>query len=97
MMNIQQLLHLVDASGEHPELARERLNQVFFALAHLLATRHPLARGGFAHVPWLPQQATRYPGQPSMALQTMIDGVRAALECAIGTHSDLSVSGGTTH
>ncbi|NII73719.1 DNA-binding transcriptional ArsR family regulator [Dyella sp. SG562] len=33
MMNIQQLLHLVDASGEHPELARERLDQVFFALS----------------------------------------------------------------
>ncbi|MBT2116912.1 winged helix-turn-helix domain-containing protein [Dyella sp. LX-66] len=33
MMNIQQLLHLVDASGEHPELAQERLNQVFFALS----------------------------------------------------------------
>ncbi|WP_395681675.1 pyroglutamyl-peptidase I [Dokdonella sp.] len=72
-------------------------NQVFFALAHLLATRHPLARGGFAHVPWLPQQAAMHAGQPSMALQTMIDGVRAALECAIGTHNDLSVSGGTTH
>ena len=33
MMNIQQLLHLVDASGESPELARQRLDQVFFALS----------------------------------------------------------------
>jgi len=32
-MNIQQLLHLVDASGESPELARQRLDQVFFALS----------------------------------------------------------------
>jgi len=72
-------------------------NQVFFALAHLLATRHPQARGGFVHVPWLPQQATRYPGQPSMALQTMIEGVRAALECAITTHDDLQIPGGATH
>jgi len=72
-------------------------NQVFFALAHLLATRHPQARGGFVHVPWLPQQATRYPGQPSMALQTMIEGVRAALECALTTRDDLQVPGGATH
>jgi pyroglutamyl-peptidase len=72
-------------------------NQVFFALAHLLATRHPHARGGFVHVPWLPQQAAMHPGQPSMALQTMIDGVRATLECAIATHEDLHVSGGATH
>jgi pyroglutamyl-peptidase len=72
-------------------------NQVFFALAHLLATRHPHARGGFVHVPWLPQQAAMHPGQPSMALQTMIGGVRATLECAIATHEDLHVSGGATH
>jgi pyroglutamyl-peptidase len=72
-------------------------NQVFFALAHLLATRHPLARGGFAHVPWLPQQAALHPGQPSMALQTMIDGIRAALECALATRDDLHVTGGATH
>ena len=72
-------------------------NQVFFALAHLLATRHPHARGGFVHVPWLPQQAAMHPGQPSMALQTMIDGVRATLECAIATHEDLHVFGGATH
>lgn len=32
MMNIQQLLHLVNDSGQ-PELAQERLNQVFFALS----------------------------------------------------------------
>jgi pyroglutamyl-peptidase len=72
-------------------------NQVFFALAHLLATRHPRIRGGFMHVPWLPQQAAMHPGQPSMALQTMMEGVRAALACAIATREDLQVGGGTTH
>jgi pyroglutamyl-peptidase len=72
-------------------------NQVFFALAHLLASRHPYARGGFMHVPWLPQQAAMHPGQPSMSLQTMIDGVRVVLECAITTHDDLQISGGATH
>jgi len=72
-------------------------NQVFFALAHLIATRHPDVRGGFMHVPWLPQQAARHPGQPSMALETMIAGVRAALECALVTKQDLRVTGGATH
>ncbi|HEY0229817.1 MAG TPA: pyroglutamyl-peptidase I [Dokdonella sp.] len=72
-------------------------NQVFFVLAHLIATRHPNLRGGFMHVPWLPQQAARYPGQPSMALETMIAGVRLALECAVDTTDDLAVAGGATH
>ena len=72
-------------------------NQVFFAIAHLLAARLPQARGGFVHVPWLPQQAAQQPGQPSMALETMIEGVRATIECALGVREDLATSGGTTH
>lgn len=69
-------------------------NQVFFALAHLLATHYSKTRGGFVHVPWLPEQAAQRGGQPSMALATMIEGVRAALECAIATPRDLHVAGG---
>lgn len=71
-------------------------NQVFFALAHLCATRWPATRAGFVHVPWLPEQAARHPGQPSMALETMIAGVRAVLECTIATAADLRIAGGTT-
>lgn len=72
-------------------------NQVFYALSHLLATRHPHARGGFVHVPWLPAQAAHHHNAPSMALETMIAGVRAAIECALTTREDLRVSAGATH
>jgi pyroglutamyl-peptidase len=72
-------------------------NQVFFGLADLLATRHRGCRGGFMHVPWLPQQAARHPGQPSMALETMLTGVRAALDCALATVADDHRPGGATH
>lgn len=72
-------------------------NQVFFVLAHLLATRHPAARGGFVHVPWLPVQTAGRPGQPSMALETMVEGIAAAIACAATTREDLRVAGGATH
>ncbi len=72
-------------------------NQVFYALAHLAATRQPALRTGFVHVPWLPEQAVGHAGEPSMALATMVAGVRAALECALDTRTDLAVPGGTTH
>jgi len=72
-------------------------NQVFFALVHALSTRLPTARGGFVHLPWLPEQAAARPGQPSMALPIMIAGVRAAIECALATPDDLRVAGGATH
>jgi hypothetical protein len=32
-----------------------------------------------------------------MALETMIEGLRAALECAIATRRDLRFAGGDTH
>ncbi len=70
-------------------------NAVFFGLAHRLATHAPRVRGGFVHVPWLPEQAARHPGQPSMAQAIMIDGIRAALACAIAVRDDLCESGGT--
>ena len=72
-------------------------NQAFFALAHLVATRYRSTRAGFMHVPWLPEQAARQHGQPSMALETMIEGVRAAIECAIATRHDLRIAGGSMH
>jgi pyroglutamyl-peptidase len=72
-------------------------NQVFFGLAHLVATRHPRTRCGFMHVPWLPQQAALRRGEPSMALSMMVDGVQAALACAIATRLDPAVGEGDTH
>lgn len=72
-------------------------NQVFYWLAHLLASEHPQARGGFIHVPWLPEQAERHAGEQGMPLGLMVDGVRAAIECALRTQTDLNVAGGTTH
>ena len=67
-------------------------NEVFFGLQDLLAGRH--LRSGFMHVPCLPEQAARAPA-PSMALTTMIDGVRLALELAMQTQTDLHTAGGT--
>lgn len=72
-------------------------NQVFYWLAHLLASEHPHARGGFIHVPWLPEQAARHPGEAGMPLGTMIHGVRTAIECALRTSVDLALSGGALH
>lgn len=72
-------------------------NQVFYWVCHLLSNDYPGTRGGFIHVPWLPEQALRHPGQPSLPLETMIAGVHAAIECSLRTGQDLHVAGGTTH
>ena len=72
-------------------------NQVFYAIAHLVATRHAGMRGGFVHVPFLPEQAQRHAGAPSMELQTMIDATRICLGVALTTRDDLHFAAGTTH
>ncbi len=63
-------------------------NHVFYGLMHALARRKGL-RGGFVHVPWLPDQ-----GEPSMPLAQMVQGVRLALHCALTTAQDVSLGGG---
>jgi pyroglutamyl-peptidase len=69
-------------------------NHVFFGLMHALATQPPLqhARGGFVHVPYLPEQ-----GVPSMALDEMVRGLRLALRCALLTHGDAAIGAGAAH
>ncbi|MGO4580556.1 pyroglutamyl-peptidase I [Cupriavidus sp. 2TAF22] len=74
-------------------------NHVFYGLMHLLATQGVPAgvRGGFIHIPYLPEQAARHPGQPSLALATMIDGIRRAVATALATTTDICEQGGQTH
>lgn len=71
-------------------------NHVMYGLLHKLQGQTGV-KGGFIHIPYLPEQAAAHPGEASMALET----IRAALETAIAvslTHDDdLSVTGGATH
>ncbi|MDT8998741.1 pyroglutamyl-peptidase I [Paucibacter sp. APW11] len=67
-------------------------NHVFYGLQHALRDRP--VRSGFMHIPYLPEQAALHPGQPCMPLQTMVDGVKLALEVAWRTEVDLRQSGG---
>ncbi len=69
-------------------------NHVFYGLMHALRRRRGV-RGGFMHVPLLPQQAGA--GQPSLDLATMVRGVRLALLTALTTAADLPVAAGAEH
>lgn len=69
-------------------------NAVFFALMHHLATQLPGVRGGFIHIPYLPEQACRHPGAPSMSLATLAKGLGIAIGTALETAEDLALAGG---
>ena len=69
-------------------------NHVFYGLMHALATKRTLrhTRGGFVHVPFLPEQGT-----PNMVLEEMVRGLRLAVRCALLTREDQLLGAGTTH
>jgi pyroglutamyl-peptidase len=66
-------------------------NHVFYGLMHTLRRRR--VRGGFMHLPLLPEQAARR-GGPSLSLEDQIAGVALALEVALTTRVDSAESGG---
>jgi pyroglutamyl-peptidase len=69
-------------------------NAVFYRLMHHLAPHLPNTRGGFIHVPLLPQQAVRLAEAPSMSLETLAKGIGIALGTALETQTDLALPGG---
>jgi len=71
-------------------------NHVFYGLMHALR-HYPGARGGFLHIPYLPEQAARNPGAPSMALDAVVEALGILIRCALETPVDVSLSGGALH
>ena len=67
-------------------------NHVFYGLMHALRRRG--GRGGFIHVPWLPEQAKR--GQPSLPLPTMVEAVALAAGVAATVRRDVRLADGKT-
>ncbi|HYW58305.1 MAG TPA: pyroglutamyl-peptidase I [Polaromonas sp.] len=66
-------------------------NHVFYGLMHMLAKQRGFkqTRGGFIHVPYLPDQ-----GQPSLPLDSMVQGLRIAVMTALKTGKDIASGAG---
>lgn len=69
-------------------------NHVFYGLMHELATRRGFrrARGGFIHVPWLPEQ-----GAPNMPTEELGRGLRLAIAAALAAPRDIAKGAGAIH
>ena len=71
-------------------------NHVMYGLLHKLRDA-PAVKGGFIHIPYLPQQAALHPGAPSMATETVRRALEIAIATALQVESDIAVTGGATH
>ncbi|MCA0325037.1 MAG: pyroglutamyl-peptidase I [Proteobacteria bacterium] len=69
-------------------------NHVFYGLMHRLASVRALSRtrGGFIHVPLLPEQ-----GAPSLPLEQMVEGMRVGIQTALEVKQDVRVGAGAVH
>ena len=70
-------------------------NHVFYGLMHYLQQEGNVRRGGFIHIPYLPVQAAKLTGQPSMALEVLVRGLHRAVEVVLTTQEDERYAGGT--
>lgn len=89
---VRAMYEAVRAAGIPAELSLSAgaylCNQVLYVLLHYLAQNRIKIPAGFIHLPALPEQvATRDALIPSMSLETMVKGVRAAIG-AIKTNWD---------
>lgn len=70
-------------------------NHLFYSLAHLIATQRPALRGGFIHIPLLPEQAARNATKyGSMSLGTIVAGLEIAIAAAVANVRDIKASDG---
>ncbi|MNT06012.1 Pyrrolidone-carboxylate peptidase [compost metagenome] len=72
-------------------------NTIFYGLSHYIATERPSLRGGFVHVPYLPEMAVRHPGQPSLALDVLVRGVKIIVATSLAVTQDVKLGGGALH
>jgi pyroglutamyl-peptidase len=70
-------------------------NHVFYGLMHALRNRR--IRGGFVHIPYSPEQAERHPGAPSLPVETVVRGLRIALQVALEIEVDRKLVAGAEH
>jgi pyroglutamyl-peptidase len=92
---IKSILQALQQDGVAAEVSQTAgtfvCNHVFYGLMHALATQRGFkkSRGGFIHVPFLPEQ-----GAPSMPLAEITRGLRIAVRCALETKHDALISAG---
>jgi len=72
-------------------------NHILYQLGYLHASQFPNIKFGFIHVPFTPEQVTDKAEKPSMSIETITKGLKAALEAVIESDEDIKVALGETH
>ena len=72
-------------------------NHLMYGLLYHIQRSFPGVRGGFIHVPFLPQQVEQKPGTPSLPLDDMVQAILIAIETCVNTQQDVHTAEGAEH
>jgi pyroglutamyl-peptidase len=90
-------LQIAGIQGEISQTAGTYVcNHVFYGLMNALASRSGV-RGGFVHVPYLPEQVTPEGAAPSMPLELTAEGIAVVVRTALNTPVDTKLPAGAIH
>ena len=98
-MPVKRMVEAIKAAGVPARLSNTAgtfvCNHILYQLGYIQATRFSNIRFGFIHVPYVPEQVTDKPNQPSMSLETMVKGLTAAIR--VIDQQDEKIALGETH
>ncbi len=72
-------------------------NHLMYGLLYHIQRSFPGVRGGFIHVPFLPQQVEQKPGTPSLPLDDMVQAILIAIETCVNTQQDVHTAEGAEY
>lgn len=69
-------------------------NHILYALMDIIAARKAAMRGGFLHIPYVPEQASRVGSVPSMAVDDIVRGIEIIVAVSAGRMEDIHTAEG---
>lgn len=72
-------------------------NHLMYGILYHIAKDYPGVKGGFIHVPFIPEQVTNRPNQPAMSTEDIARGLEAAIRAIVKNDEDIVAVGGAEH
>lgn len=72
-------------------------NHLMYGLLYNIHKKYPNMKGGFIHIPFIPEQVIDKKDRPSMSLDLIVKGLTVAIEAAIKYDEDIREIGGEIH
>lgn len=69
-------------------------NHILYSLMDIIASHPTRMRGGFLHIPYVPEQAARLGGAPSMAVDDIVRGIEIIVAVSAARKKDVHTAEG---